>query len=1613
MQLGRSRLSRHTCLRPLVCLMERDDRYSCSLCFARRPLHVSPRNFFLGSRGACAVARAPPPVSLHGQLEARLLVSPITPNEALMLLACAFPAVCHIGVVEHLVHVIRGNACCLDPSLCLSFIARLLFPALPCGLCSMDDERDLEDELMEGIQRRVPLVATSLNDAAVRVALTPLCETLAQCIMISLQVQLAETHVPCTQARCDSTAQLWEKRAGASCFGSEAMNNGRGQTFITDESALLERGAALLLALVATPPFSLPPTFTKRDGLQNSDDSPGGLMWQKPVCASLMCAAVQRLMERGAADCRASGPGDTSLPKLSESSAASRAMHSARAAGATTAAHGVVTPTEGLYWVRFCKAAQRCWHWSMLVCCATPMLPSRALRAFAVDSLVESLQKLHQCLAAESENDQVGLRSALSGVSAWSRRLRVACAEVLSWLLTRSLPAVNAVKGVKERSLADEGGTAAGADARNAGHRCLWTTELRSALLVLANDFADVAIYLVQEGVSCCLRHNDTDRLWSEQVSLVPMMTSVAFRLSLQFAASPPRSTPAALSEVNVARRLVYAVSSLNLRIGVVSPACAASAAASAEAINDTTRPMDDESSRVSKDPSYVLIAEETWCKLACVQRFVLSKTSVSLSNQASSPAVSLVDEMPLEHILPYERLLRIGVLHLSLSSTSMMAGLEKDEECVTGCQQDAADTLRQMGMASTTDSTPLFSLEFIFTFVRCWRAWLHACPGASCVGWLGGMVDSGGVSPATAARRTLGGRMNSQNGTSLLKDHNSVAETRVVLPAAKDTREKACFFDAENSLPSLHQLSLWLVETWVASLSSEEQDRSPLDVCACWSALSTPPLVRHSTVPASPRATHEILFACEQRLSRQCGDYLSQACNARHDPTLCGLLQRCEMRPRLCKAGEAAPMTAGLDGADDASNRRWRPMYAPPFISHVGLRLLRAESLLIRGEFADAGDDGLRLPLAETVVDLLRRTIESPLSMEVTFFQLSMITKYVEWCEAAAVHTGWGTLSVEDCRREADGDENVESDASGRTQLGASAPWCILTVEGFPSSSGLPGKADMAALVYLWRLCDGAATAVPQQKSMLRAPTGEGNGVGSVREKYAVMPYDRSLCAVSPLSVVEASYRRGAQPWLRQAVDQWTRRYAFRLLLFLLQEESWQRYRKATSHHRIAAAPSPLTKSIGVGPKAWEPTYAAPFHSPRSHVGGTRTCALPSVLMTPDQCHSFLWRSDAWQPLLCSAARRLLKRVAQLTTEVHSYRRLFHSGVPCTVEDARHEVALLLHRLSGHFHIERTRSSLAACVVAALASIREGESCSLSDTTSDAKGHSTFSPWFPSPHHSQPLADPVRELEEKLMSLGLAASSTFDRCGSSDRIGIDQTVGEWDDGDADDTAASVAEEARAMLTTLCAAPALTFLTSPRVLRFTEEVWRTCWVWLLQFSRDTVTGQRTHHRCDGTSETDSMWRDAHLISETAELDALVSCRAMLHATRHFHVLAAELLEYLCTVYVPALTASADGFFSCFVTTPVEALERQLTAGDATCDSQVSCCAPLQLGASDRGNFRFSASSLRTYEVLCLGCFGKGERRPPCVWQRWMQELVHGDAALQEHRLVHWRSRLAC
>ena len=1605
--------------------------FSWHVCFGwplRSPLPL-PERFFgtavRASSSACLPETAActchlsPPLSRYCRLEARLPMSPITPNEALKLLTCAFPMVHHRGVVEHLVRVVRGNSCCLDPQLCLALMAQLLFPAPPRSFYSFTSLDQIDEEVaLIDRERNSWNAPCLLDDAAVRVALAPLHETLLQSVAVHLQWHLQGTTGSPSEEYAGAALRLWDLTSSDS---ASATTRGEAKESDASESMLLlllERGASLLLA------FSVQISSPYRQRcLADAERSSHAALPQCADCTALACRVIGRLFEQRR---RTSSTRQATPVRL-------RTRHSEHFHACPKHAHHPREGREGLQWREFCEAACRCWQWSIFVCRATPLLPSRAVRAFVVDSLIESLQTLQKLLPSPADSSSARAPVQRAAVTAWSRQRRLAVVEMLHWLLTRSLPPlhvpieVDAPASAEQRSpFEKDGSDATHQSARPPQQSSLWTVELRHVLLKLASSFADASIALLTKTES--LSSNAENSLVGEFPLLIDMMAAVALRLSLQFtaAAAPSCDACAALSEVDVARRLLQCVLSLPLRIGRV-PLTEFPVVRVTRDETEATQPLLSASEEdKGSDVCGVAMSEETWCRLACVQRCVSHLTTPAKRVRSAGAAVSPFTDTHVKDTTAYlTQLLRIGFCHIVqfCRSTKTCSAGEKDSRISNSSsdtQRCPATDVEQQPAAVTTAAPEkrFFSLTFLLTFVKCWRAWLDVCPNVSHADWLtcahGGErhVHCTDCAPLSPDNTYL------NRGSSTPPAHNELSLTE-----RNDAVRRSALLTSQGLLASVHQLSLWLVEAWAAALTAI-YDLDPLDVCACWSMLFTSSRLHRRVSGSRPfcfAAQHTAVCACEQRFSRQCEKYLKQLRNARFERGVGAMLKACEARPRLNHASLPHRAQASVDGADEFAVNRWRPVYAPVFISHTALRLLNdigasldaaaAAATATNAEERALGSDGApQLPLSETSVEVLRRTIESPLPMELTYFQLWMVAAYVDWCEAAMLHSGWCRLNAEDCQMDSrDGQLDDEVSATAAAALkrrGSSAPWLILAVEGVASSCG----ADTATLVYLWSLCD---------RESFKPPA----AYDHADECSLLCMYNRSLCAVSPLAFsappaphqpVQSSTCSlpyfGSGPvkaWLRRAVDVWQRRYALRLLLFFLHEESWQRHRKTSAGHPISALPSCFKNRSGALQVASAAVNAGQQRAAPNRMSLTDSFAMRPVLTVARDDSSFLWHSDALHPLLCWAARRLVRRVAWLTTKVLNSRTPSHPGAPCTHDRVCLEVSRLLSRWDGRTQTGRAKPSCGTCVRSLLASVCESHAFPQSSI-----GLSVFRcPSGPPSRYScqrlsRTLSDHVWELEDKLQSLGLVAAGTAVFCRESNcavKHLSANGAGECAAAAADVNSATT-EEARALLTALCASPELTFLTSPCTLRFVDELWHTCWAWLVHMSDGAHVDSTTPRTWSESGEASKGMNLMDATGEAAEVDALVTCRVMLHATRHLHLLAAELLEYVCSVHIPALKASATGPWS-FVASPAEALERQLAVRDAAAAADGPA-------VQDRCEFRFSAISLRTYEVLCLDRFGPEERRRPCVWQRWMQELAREDAVLlQQHHLIHPRSRV--
>lgn len=1443
----------------------------------RRPVRATPRSSHCAARvysrrsSDSGVAHTRTSSLLYTHLETQLRLSPITPNEALELLVDPFPAVHHCGVLEHLVCVVHDNACCLDPSACLLFMSTMLHPTAPrClhGSVVYDDD-EVEESGAEKSGCGCLHTASEFSNLSVQVILDTLATTLIRCAIAELQRQLQN----------DASPSLWQS-AMSSVQLTSKNSEGEGGSPTSPNSLL--GGAAVLLA------FVMKHAVTRRGDGAAQGRLTGANSRCVSQCSSLVRAVVQRFQNSTEETGRVSPRAETlTLDVLQPNGFAhtAPALHHAR------------------WRRRFFSSARRCWHWSILVCRATPLLLSRPLRSCAVSSLTEALESLHACLLSHQ------------------RTLPPAtCAEaveVLCWLLTRSLPMLrilsnNQIDGAGALSERDGGAV-----------QPLWTTRLHEILTTLAGDFAALAADALQT-------HACDSAVRSEVVSMV---TAVAFRLSLQSAAAEgeggdrtarvPTSSQSRLvkSEVEVVRRL--------LRCALGCDICIAAQGISPADCNADHRVQ-----------SVVWVTEETWCRLVSIQHFLL------LQGSLEGHAAEVQANVSAKCVVAYDKFLRVAVDHLVRRSTP--AATHSDSRSPSGDPSSAHAAQHSV------------SLGFVFVFVKCWRAWRAACPDCSAgAGWLHSL------------------RERIPRGT----------------PSSADVGSNSHAEKSASSPPSPHQLTLWLVEAWAAALGGDE-DIGALNVCACWSGLSVTP---HLSCTSSADMD-QALTSCEQRLAHQCGEFVLWHKNRYFRSASGGAsLHFGALRPRLSYPASAAlrlrlhhhqqqqHAITEWDARVRRSEVMWSALSLPAVLSHVGLRLMRpavaALPLYACEERSLDTASPLHLPVSDAVLAVVRRSIETPLPLEVAHFSLYFVTTFVTWCEAAGVHEGWSCISVVDCTG------NVDEDCSMQARCAEGCcPWLLLSVEGLASASGLHGASDTVALAFLWSKgkCQSCTDAA----------------VGG-RVSSAVSPLTHTAVRKAQNVPPQLSRRAVAADygWLRLALAQWTRRYALLLVLFLTADDEWQRSRAAHARRRTATT---LLLQSGTCPR------------PQWNWGADRGCsrrvpAAPSATLqsgadsplsltstTRRSSNSEVWECEAQLRLqLYCVARRLRRHVEQLSHAMQQSSSLTSADATVAVRDTQRDLAALLGQLTEAPHTSSSRAT--ATTLSWLRSCTKRFLLRLSDDDGKCvfRGEHRQQEHSPSGQQSvcrrvQASAAPreyrVQELETTLHHLRLVS---LDTSGEAREAKAEATGGDnrtpQDVCDSDEE--RWREEAWAVLAALCRSPDLSFLTSPTVLRFVEKQWSDCW-------RCLLCGMETaSHSAAAAVAADNgscWWEHVAAVADVvAQLDALVTYRLMLRATHAFHLLAAELMEYVAVVYMPVLRAAAAPTCG-FVTTAVEALERQLTERDC-------------VGGKVHG-FRFSSASLRTYEVLLCNRYGAEERREPCVWQRWMQELACEDAVLQQSPL---------
>lgn len=1467
--------------------------------FARtwRPL---PRGVLAPHRSLCTAGRGTAPpcsrASLTGRtpsvlaaLEGRLPVAPLLPNEALRALVHMVPADAHhTGVVTHLVHTLSGNACCLDPTLCLTTMERLLSPESPSWL---HGERG--DPVAHSACTASAAEGT-VPEVSVLLALAPLGRVLCRCVAARLRLCVGAA----TRSSNHGVGHWWlpaPLHVADTEIAADAQHD------------FLLRGAAVLLAFTAEPQYC--PDDASSDSTSNRDCGhrtlgtcvEGGAQWRRAAASGVAVPVLMCLCAPGPLQ---HPPPQASLPQL----------------------------------------GQRCWWWATLLCRAVPSVPSPAVRGEAAWSLVRALHELRDGLKRTAAAR--GSPAALSEADVCS------CVELTEWLVVHSVPLIRDGAGERARCLGENS-----APARAGVSPCsTWTTELRHALAGLADCLAALLATPAKPGeehrspraaaaaVAPWLAYTPSRRR-----QLLRAVVSVVYRLTVQWvAAATPLATARAVTALwrsgaftpggsENAAPPVGCRGELAVVVRLLRPLLLSEGPAARDAVA-----ADDDAEGLFAD-------EQTWCRLASVVD-VLRCTQRGAS-AALNTAPGPLDDGQLFFQQLEQRLLRAGVLH----------------------------ALRSKQTPATASSG--VSAAFVLALIKSWRRWPITWAASRHVQWL----ESVAVLATPYTSRDLLADQEDEGAEATSSSHCGDCT------ATTDAGDDASFLRAAASQRRLTSL---LLEVWHDSIGVEH-DTDPLDVCASWYAFTAAEAVpqprgmctvadrRCSRAPAVGQAAAREAALCswldataltgERRLGRHGASWLFRLYDIPYRTLLSAGGRRSESRPHPYREAEAwraeyRQLSSG-----------WCPMCLPALVSHLALRLLDHDRL------TSPQHTHTRL------LAVVRSAMQRPATEELAVFQLSLIVRFVEWCEAAGVSRRWCACAVTHPRGFGDaadaaatGPLHALRDLLRSASCRAALPWWVLTVDGLPVTGGVRGRVDAPLVVFLWEHTEIAATASATQMLASRSDDGAGDvahPTGTFVSAGHLDGISRSTSAVQPLlplRVVRSHRRSDAQEdgddyknngeadsWsLARAVRDWSTRYALRLALLDVVEERWHRTQAAAAArqeplvarrlHVRSLPPLPSRRSLDAAAGGAHVLY----RTVTSGAGG----AVDSV-----------WNSDAYRPLLqwvtTSAAEVVEMLAAELRADMASHASGLSASFSTSLESGhttpRHD------RGSTDRIWSALRQRLSPAPVATPSSQFRG---SFGDDRRWGEGAAVGGDETMAHVDTSIAAGAAAQVERLLHHPGLAPLVPSQEAPTPVLAGAD--AGECD----------------ALLASLLLSPAH-LCTSPPALSFAADtLWCRCWA--------------ARHACHGV--------DA--VAAAADLDKLVTWRAVLGCMARVHRLVEVWAEYLSSVYVPALVAASPGgaphtaATAWLVATPVEAMRHQLQRIAATRSAHAVAgtadpvtaapCHPVGFASPSA----FTAEALRTYEVL-VRCTLDGERRAPLVWQRWVQDVAATDPHLYLPRRI--------
>ncbi|CBZ34981.1 hypothetical protein, conserved [Leishmania donovani] len=818
--------------------------------------------------------------AVYALLEERLPVAPLCPNDALDTLLCLVPTdIHHNGVVDHLVRIVSGNACCIDPSLCLAVMERLLVPALPSWLRGSavvtESSSDSDD-----------LPVAEISDAALLIALEPLGRALSRCVVVHVRLWLGESgHVTDSLCRLRDWHTL---RTGPLCRRSRHDREEGDDS----SSSFLLRGAAVLMSFTAQRQLwdcsgsgrgAVMNSCTKQHlGRQESSDR-----WH---ACSLIAVAYPVVRFLYSTQSRANGRERLAARTgIRASVPTAETLQPSRSSGGE--APGDRHAFDPSRWGTVRSLGQQCWWWSTVVCRAIPVIPSAAGRAFAVHSLVDVVHELHRELAPCVVPCGSPLLWACSEHPPQLPSLETLrpCLAMLEWLLVDSVPVL------RDRSDA-EASWLSPADLKRSvqsSRPSAWTAELRRGWYHLGGDFAclsaaalermvngpctapDVCGRRAAAGGAAGMRDSAAPRSASPPLRLsligtcacshlVRGMANVGYRLALQWAAVVTPLTTAVVISALVegtldAQRRCSTFQRLGFldkrqrqqqEQGLAFPACELDVVLRLLNAITSVRPvLSSAASTISSGPSaaaeLVFVEETTWCKLACLVNLVRCRLTDRVErSQGRAGTVGAMHEHQKFVQLHEQRLLHCGLVHVlgcAAISTAEAAS------CGTVGATMTEDVLalghggkRPQSSAHTPPrALPESSAEFLCALLKCWRTWTMDWPLQLHATWLQELESAAAVvaTPAGAEAKGADERESCGGISPATRATAAHAEAAMAVPnfpfrgVADDPCDQAC--------RSMHRrLCSLLTEAWAATTDTRH-DRDPLDLCACWYAFS------------------------------------------------------------------------------------------------------------------------------------------------------------------------------------------------------------------------------------------------------------------------------------------------------------------------------------------------------------------------------------------------------------------------------------------------------------------------------------------------------------------------------------------------------------------------------------------------------------------------------------------------------------------------------------------------------------------------------------------------------------------------------------------------------